>query len=267
MFSVLLSVYYKEKAEYLKEALESVLNQTRKPDEIVIVEDGPLTEELYGMLDSIEKENKCVKRVRLEKNMGLGYALNIGLENCTHDLVARMDTDDIAYESRFGKQVEFMENNPDIDACSSWVDEFEGSRENVISVKKLPETPEEVLKYARNRCPLNHPAVVYRKHAVVEAGGYKGFPEDYSLWVRMLMRGARFYNFQESLLYFRFSPEVIKRRGGWKYAANDLKMQMEFYRIGFFGMGTLMYNSMMRIMVRLFPNRLRLFIYKTLLRK
>lgn len=266
MFSVLLSIYHKEKAEFLNEALNSIVCQTLKPDEIIIVEDGPLTDELNKVLDKFESENKCIRRVPLKVNMGLGKALNEGFKYCSNDLVARMDTDDIAFPDRFEKQVKFMNEHPEIDACSSWIDEFVGKKENIISVKKLPETHEEIIKFAKHRCPLNHPAVIYRKKAVIDAGGYEGFPEDYMLWVRMLMNGSKFHNLQESLLYFRFSPEVIKRRGGWKYAKNDFKTQLTFYRTGFIGLGTFIYNVSVRIMVRLIPNSFRIRIYK-LLRK
>lgn len=267
MFSVLLSVYHKEKAEFLDEALNSIVCQTLKPDEIIIVEDGPLTNELNNVLDKFETENKCVKRVPLKVNSGLGKALNEGLKHCSNDLVARMDTDDIAFPDRFEKQVEFMDRHSEIDACSSWVDEFVMEKGNVTSVKKLPETHKEIIKYAKHRCPLNHPAVVYRKKAVLDVGGYTGFPEDYMLWVRMLMNGSKFHNLQESLLYFRFSPEVIKRRGGWKYAKDELKTQMQFYKMGFIGCTTLLYNISIRITVRLIPNFVREIIYKKGLRE
>ena len=266
MFSVLLSIYNKEKAEFLIEALNSIITQTLKPDEIVIVEDGPLNDELYKVLNKFEAENKCVRRVPLKVNMGLGRALNEGLKYCSNDLVARMDTDDIAFPDRFEKQVRFMNEHQEIDACSSWIHEFVGEKGNIISLKKLPETHEEIIKFAKHRCPLNHPTVIYRKKAVLDVGGYMGFPEDYMLWVRMLMNGSKFHNLQECLLYFRFSPEVIKRRGGWKYAKNDFKTQLTFYRIGFIGMKTFIYNVSVRIIVRLIPNSLRIRVYK-LLRK
>lgn len=267
MFSVLLSVYYKENKSFLKEALDSIANQTLKPDEIIIVEDGPLTRDLYDILDEYEAKSECIKRVPLKQNMGLGKALNEGLRHCSHDLVARMDTDDIACPNRFEKQTKFMNDHPEIDACSSWIDEFIDSTSNIVSIKKLPETNEEIVKYAKHRCPLNHPAVMYRKSAVMAAGGYSGFPEDYCLWVKMIMNGSKMYNLQESLLFFRYSPDMIKRRGGWKYAKDDFKSQIQFYKMGFIGAATLIYNVAVRVSVRMIPNNMRYFIYKKLLRK
>lgn len=267
MFSVLLSVYIKEKPEYLNLSLESIFAQTINICEVIIVEDGVLTEELYNVLDKFEKKYNSIKRVKLKENRGLGNALNEGLKYCSYDLVARMDTDDIAYPDRLEKQYHLMEEHPEIDACSGWIDEFINTTENIISIKKLPKTHDELLKYAKHRCPLNHPAVMFRKKTVIAAGGYYGFPEDYNLWVRMLMNGARFYNLQESLLYFRFSPEMIKRRGGWKYVKDDFKSQLQFYRIGFIGIGDFIYNIAIRLTVRIVPNSLRRLIYKRFLRE
>lgn len=267
MFSTILSVYIKENPKYLIQSLDSIINQTLVPNEIVIVEDGALNKDLYNVLDIYEQKYNFIKRIPLKNNLGLGKALNEGLKHCSYELVARMDTDDIAYPTRFEKQVVFMNKHPEIDACSSWIDEFIDSTDNIISTKKLPETNEEIIKFAKTRCPLNHPAVIYRKTAVMSAGGYSGFPEDYCLWIKMIMNGCKMYNFQESLLYFRYSPDMIKRRGGWKYAKDDFKSQIQFHKMGFIGIGTLVYNIAIRMTVRLVPNNLRNFIYKELLRK
>lgn len=266
MFSILLSVYIKEKPEYLKCSLDSIFSQTIKNYEVIIVEDGPLTDELYNILNEYENKYNCIKRIPLKNNMGLGNALNEGLKHCSYELVARMDTDDIASPNRFEKQINFMTEHPDIDACSSWIDEFIDSTDNVVSTKKIPETNEEIVKYAKHRSPLNHPAVVYRKKAVKAVGGYSGFPEDYCLWVKMIMNGSKMYNFQESLLYFRYSPEMIKRRGGWKYAIDDYKLQLQFLKMGFIGIGTFIYNVAIRITVRIIPDNIRHMIYSKFLR-
>lgn len=267
MFSVLLSVYIKEKPEYLRYSLRSIFSQTIDINEVIIVEDGLLTKELYDIIEEYETKFKVIVRVPLKNNMGLGKALNEGLKHCSYELVARMDTDDIAYPTRFEKQVKYMTEHPEIDACSSWIDEFIDSTDNIISTKKLPETNEEIIDYAKHRSPLNHPAVIFRKSAVMAVGGYSGFPEDYCLWVKMIMNGSKMYNLQESLLYFRYSTEMIKRRGGWKYAKDDFKSQMQFHKMGFIGVGTFVYNITIRLIIRLIPNSFRNLIYKKLLRK
>lgn len=265
-FSVLLSLYYKESPKSLNESLCSILNQTLPANEIVIIKDGPLTEELEQVLDIYSKQNKNVKIVPLPQNQGLGKALNEGIKHCSHNLVARMDTDDIAKPERFAKQIKIFQDNPDIDVCSSWIEEFEDTTENILAIKKLPEHHIDIEKYAKHRCPINHPAVMYKKESVLKVGGYTGFPEDYCLWIKLLMNGAKFYNIQESLLYFRFSSEVIKRRGGWDYAKADVKSQLSFYKMGFISMVTLIYNILIRVSVRLIPNSLRSYTYRKLLR-
>ena len=266
-FSVLLSVYYKESPIYLSQALYSVIKQSIPPTEIILVEDGKLPKTLEKVITQFKKKTSTIKIVQLPYNQGLGKALNEGLKHCTYDIVARMDTDDIAKLDRFEKQIKIFEKYPDIDICSAWIEEFENDTNNILSIKKLPERHQEILKYAKHRCPINHPVVMYKKQAVLKAGGYDGFPEDYRLWIKMLMNGAKFYNIQESLLYFRFSKNMIRRRGGWKYAIADIKSQIDFYKLGLFGISTLIYNILVRITVRLTPNYIRSLIYQKLLRK
>lgn len=262
-----MSVYAKERPEYLREALDSVFAQTRPADEVVVVEDGPLTPELYAVLEAESAAHRELRRAPLAENHGLGYALNHGLTVCTHDLVARMDSDDISHPDRFARQTAYMEAHPETDICSSWIDEFEGQPSNVVSQRRVPETHEEILRYAKGRCPVNHPAVVYRRGAVQRCGGYYGFPEDLYLWVRMLMGGCRFHNLQESLLHFRFSRAVYARRGGWSYAVSELKAHWLFYRIGWLTAPEFARVASIRFAVRVVPVGVRSWVYKKLLRK
>lgn len=266
-FSVLLSVYIKENPQYLSQALDSIINQSVQASEIIIVKDGPLTKELDDIINQYNKNYQFIRIVALPNNLGLGKALNEGIKHCHYELIARMDTDDISKPNRFEKQLEIFKLHPETDICSAWLEEFEENTNNILSIKKLPETHSEIVRYAKHRCPINHPVVMYKKEAVLKVGGYEGFPEDYRLWIKMLMNGSKFYNIQESLLYFRFSKDMIKRRGGWKYAINDIKSQLSFYKMGFLSLEILLYNIIIRITVRLVPNFLRTFIYKKCLRK
>lgn len=267
MFSVLLSIYYKERCDFLKQSLDSILSQTLLPSEIILVKDGPLTKELDTMIEGYQQEWPILKVIILPQNQGLGNALNEGLKHCNNELVARMDTDDIAKPNRFQKQLAVFREHPEIDICSSWIEEFEETTEHILAIKKIPETHEEIVRYAKHRSPINHPAVMYKKSAVLNVGGYTGFPEDYCLWIKMIQNGATFYNIQESLLWFRFSRDVIKRRGGLKYAISDIHSQMGFYKMHFIGPFTLLYNIIVRVGVRLIPNQLRTLVYKFALRK
>ncbi len=267
-FSVLLSLYHKESPLFLFKSLCSIFSQTLLPDEVVLVEDGPLTPELYEVVEEFVHEHPEMKRVVLEKNKGLGEALNEGLKHCSHDLVARMDTDDITKPERFEKQVKIFQKHPEVDVVGSWIDEFEGDISHVVSVRRLPECHEDILSFAKKRNPINHPVVMFRKGAVFAAGGYQHFPlfEDYYLWVRMLMNGAKFYNIQESLLYFRSSPDMFKRRGGLKYVGTEVRFQNFLLRSHFISFPRYVQNVIIRVMTRIMPNRWRTFLYRKKLR-
>ncbi|MBR1775009.1 MAG: glycosyltransferase [Bacteroidales bacterium] len=267
-FSVLMSVYYKEQSGFLCQALNSVFNQTLRTDEVVLVKDGPLTKELDDAIEKYQEQYPELKVIKLAKNGGLGKALNEGLKHCSFDIVARMDTDDISKPDRFEKQIKFLEQHPEIDVVSSWIDEFENNINNVKSTKKLPEKHTDIYKFGKKKCPVNHPTVVFRKHAVENVGSYLHFPlfEDYYLWVRLLQNGAKFYNIQESLLYFRLSPNMFKRRGGIKYGLDEIRLQNKFFSMGFINLPTYIYNVIIRFTTRIIPNKLRECIYLKLLR-
>lgn len=267
--SVLLSLYHKESPTTLCQSLESVFTQSLQPNEVILVKDGPLTPELDGVLDEFLAKYPMLKIIPLPKNQGLGKALNEGLKHCSHELVARMDTDDIAKPNRFERQIQVFEEHPEIDVVGSWIDEFEGEPTNIISTRRLPENHEEILRYAQKRNPMNHPVVMFKKSAVVNAGGYQHFPffEDYYLWVRMALNSAKFYNIQESLLYFRFSPDMFKRRGGFSYACTEAKFQWHIHQLGFIGLFKTVFNITIRFGARIIPNSFRSWIYKNILRK
>lgn len=268
-FSVLLSLYYKENPIFLRESLHSVFGQTLQPDEVILVEDGPLTPALYEVVEEFAGRYSTIKRIVLEKNRGLGNALSEGLKHCSCDLVARMDTDDICKPERFARQLAFIESHPEISVVGAWIDEFQETISNVTSTRKLPQNPQEIRLFGKKRNPMNHPVTMFRKQAVEAAGGYLPFPlfEDYYLWVRMMLNGSKMYNIPESLLYFRFSPEMCKRRGGWKYAYVEMRFQRQLQKLGYIGILMMMTNICIRLVTRLVPNSLRGWIYKKFLRK
>lgn len=267
-FSVLMSLYSKEHPDYLRESLESVFSQTLPPDEVVLVEDGPITEQLREVVEEFRSRFPQLKSVKLPQNGGLGKALNEGLHHCSNELVVRMDTDDVCFPERFERQVGFMNANPQVDISSAWIEEFQDSLDNVKSVRKVPVTHEEVGRYIGSRSPLNHPAVIFRTTAVEKAGGYQHFPlfEDWFLWARMFVNGANFANIPEPLLHFRISPDMFRRRGGWKYAKNSARFQWELHRLGIISALTAVKSTIIRGTVYLLPNRLRSLIYSRFLR-
>jgi len=268
-FSVLMSVYAKEQPKWLRLAAESVFSQTLKPAEVVLVEDGTLTEELETAVQELETEHTELKVIRRKENQGLGYALNEGLKNCSHELVARMDTDDICKPWRFERQVDFMERNPDVAVLGAWIDEFTENINNIKSIRKTPQENAEIYEFGKRRNPINHPVVMFRKSAVEDSGGYLPIPlfEDYYLWARMLVHGYKFHNIQESLLYFRCSPDMYKRRGGIKYALVEIKFQRILQEIGYVSCARACKNICIRFATRIMPNSLRAWIYETFARK
>ncbi len=269
MFSVLLSVYYNECPYFLRQSIDSLFYQSLQPAEVVLVKDGDLTPELDNVITECTAKYMHLRVVSLRQNQGLGKALNEGLKHCSYDLVARMDTDDIAKPDRFEKQIRAFQEHPELDVVGAWIDEFEGDTSNIVSTRKLPASHDDIFRYAKSRCPVNHPAVMFKKQSVWNAGGYQHFPlfEDYYLWVRMLMNGANFYNIQESLLFFRCSSNMYKRRGGWKYAIDECNFQNKMRQMGFISLQECAKNISIRFTIRILPNFLRTIIYKKVLRK
>jgi len=262
-FSVLLSIYKKEKPEFLRASLESVFEQTRHPDEVVLIEDGPLTPELYDVILSFSERFPSMRIIAFENNRGLGNALRDGVNYCSYELIARMDTDDISKPTRFEKQLEVFRNNPETDVCGAWVDEFEGAPENVVCVRKLPEMHNELFMFGKKRNPVNHPVCMFRKSAVVNAGNYIEIPlfEDYYLWARMMKDGYHFYCIQESLLLFRRSPDMIRRRGGLAYAKVEARFQKVLHELKYISFCRMISNILIRFIIRIIPVTLRSWLY------
>lgn len=267
-FSVLLSVYRKENPEYLKQSIDSIFTQTVPPTEIVMVEDGPLTDELYKVLDGYKKDPRW-KAVPLPENVGLGKALNAGLEACSYELVARMDTDDIAKPERFEKQLAAFAADPELSLCGTQAAEFRDTPENVTAHKKVPLTDKEIRQYARKRNPFNHPTVMYKKSEVLRAGSYQHamWFEDYYLWARMLAQGSKTRNLPEELLWFRAGEDLFGRRGGFKYVKSAVSVKRKIWKLGVSGFGDFLVSAGGQVVVGLMPNGLRRRFYQKFLRK
>lgn len=267
-FSVLLSVYKNEKPNHLIECFKSIYdNQELKPDEIVLVQDGPLTDELYEVIKNLKNQlNGILKLVSIEKNVRLGNALRIGIEKCSNEIIARMDTDDIAYPNRFKKQIKYLEENPKIDVLGSYMNEFIDDITNVVAIKTAP--LEKFKNYMKLRDPVNHPSVVFKKSKVIEAGNYIEilYNEDSYLWGRMLANECRFANIAEPLIYFRVNDDTYKRRGGFKYVKAEIQLQKEFLKLGIINKFEFLRNITLKNIVRIIPNELRKKIYLKLLR-
>lgn len=269
-YSVLMSVYHKEKPEYLKQAIESIQLQTLTTDDFVLVCDGLLNPELDTVIARKQQEmGEALNVVRLAKNGGLGNALNEGIKHCKNELVARMDSDDIAYLDRCEKQIAVFNAHPEVSVCSGVVEEFTTVPEVVDTRRVPPETNAEIVEFAKKRNPFNHPCVMYKKSAVEAAGSYQDFYllEDYYLWLRMLMAGYRGYNIQEPLLHMRAGSDMYLRRAGWKYAKTQAKLFKYMKNSGFIGSGQYVKSCVIRSGSALAPNWLRKFMFEKVLRK
>lgn len=269
-YSVLMSVYYKEKPEYLKQAIESIQAQTLSTNDFVLVCDGPLNEPLDSVIAAKQQEmGESLNVVRLAKNGGLGNSLNEGIKNCKNELVARMDSDDIAYPNRCEKQIAVFNTHPEVSICSGIVEEFT-INPNIVDTKRVPpETNAEIVEFAKKRNPFNHPCVMYKKSAVEEVDSYQDFYllEDYYLWLRMLMAGYQGYNIQEPLLHMRAGSDMYLRRAGWKYAKTQAKLFRFMRDSGFIGEVQYLKSCLVRSGSALAPNWLRKFMFENVLRK
>lgn len=268
-YSVLMSVYYKEKPEYLRQAMESIQAQTFSTNDFVLVCDGPLNSELDAEIAAKKQEmGITLNVVRLAKNTGLGNALNEGIKHCKNELVARMDSDDIAYPDRCEKQIAVFNSRQEVSICSGIVEEFTIDPKIVDTRRVLPETNMEIIEFAKKRNPFNHPCVMYKKSAVEAAGSYQDFYllEDYYLWLRMLMNGCQGYNIQEALIHMRAGADMYLRRAGWRYA----KAQKDLFRFmlenKFIGRGQYIGSCVIRSGSSLAPNWLRKFMFERILR-
>lgn len=269
-FSVLISVYKKEKPEYLKTALQSIINQTLKPNEIVIVKDGLLTQELDDCIKKYEnKYSELIKIVAFKENRGLGLALRDGVTACKYDYIARMDSDDIAMPERFAKQFHYLKQHQETALLGTWITEFSKDENKPDTLTELPCTHTEILKYAKRRNPFRHMTMVLKKEAVIKAGNYRDFLwfEDYDLWVRMLQKGYIAVNIPEYLVNVRADEEMFARRGGWQYLKQDYKFQSFLLKIGFISLLKFFINVSIRTTIRLIPNKMRNLFYSLFLRK
>lgn len=269
-YSVLMSVYYKEKPEYLRLAIESIQMQTLPTDDFVIVCDGPLNSELDKVIVDKQREMKNILNVvRLKQNAGLGNALNEGIRHCKNELVARMDSDDISYSNRCEKQMEVFNTHSEISVCSGIVEEFVISPDIVETRRIPPETQEEIREFAKTRNPFNHPCVMYKKSAVEAVGSYQDFYllEDYYLWIRMIIAGYQGYNLQEPLLHMRAGSDMYMRRSGWEYVKTQVKLFKYMLDKKFINRCQCICNCLIRTESSLAPNWLRKFIFEKVLRK
>lgn len=269
-YSCLMSVYKEEKPSFLDLSLQSMESQTVPPSEYILMLDGPIGNELQAIIDHHQqKMGHILHTIQLERNLGLHGSLRIGVEQCSYEWIARMDTDDYSDPHRIEHQKNFLTNHPNYDVIGTLCTEFIESPSHPICLVQLPETDTEIRKFAKLRNPCRHPSILFRKSAVLEAGNYQNYPyfEDYDLFVRMLMRGSKFYNIQEPLVSMRVNEDFYSRRGGWPYTKDMVGFRWHLHKLGFLSTSQALKGIILHSIVCLVPNGLREWAYKKLLRK
>ncbi len=263
-FSLLMSVYGGDQPAFLEAAFRSVVQeQTRPPDDVVLVQDGPVPEPLVATINRlIETSPAPTTLLALADNVGLGLALDKGLAACAHDIVARMDADDIALPQRFSVQVPIIERG--VDLVGSSLLEFDMSPDDVVGRRVPPIEPAEIVRYSRFHQPFNHPTVVYRRSVVQAAGGYRhlALMEDYLLFAKMIGQGARVANVAEPLVLYRVGAGAYARRGGVAMAKTEWRLQRELRDLGFTTRAQFARNVAVRGGYRLVPERIRRTAYR-----
>lgn len=265
--SVLMSVYINDDAEYFSRAIQSIwMDQDLKPDEIILIIDGPIKDNLKAKIDFWKNFiGDKFKIVTQNINKGLASSLNIGINLCSGEFVARMDADDISFPDRFKKQLEFLKNH-DIDILGGQIVEFGRDIDDIISIRKVPTSHDDIVKFMKYRSPFSHPTIIFRRNIFVELEGYDPniFPEDYDFYVRAYLKGLKLANLDDNLLWFRLGEDAnkaIKRRWGTDYAKNELKLYQKFLNIGFYNFTTFLKVIFIKIPIRLIPFRFFKFLY------
>ncbi len=263
-FSVAMCVYGGDNAEHLKHALDSILNQTVPPGEIVLVIDGPIPDDMNAVV-SMYETNPVFNIVRLEENQGHGIARSTSLQYCTNEIVALMDADDISVPERFEKQLEFLSNDDELAIVGGNIAEFIDDMDNVVVCRTVPCEDKDIKDYMKKRCPMNQMTVMFRKEAVESVGGYIDWycEEDYYLWLRMSLADMKFANIPEVLVNVRVGKEMYRRRGGIKYFKSEARLQKYMLKNGIINFPTYISNVGKRLIVQvLLPNRVRSWVFQ-----
>ena len=268
-FSVLMSVYAKDNPVWVAQALDSVLANTVRPAEVAVAVDGPVPAELHKVLEEYAQKHPTIKLIPLEKNSGLGMALQKGLEQCSYELVARMDADDISLPDRFEKQLTRFVQEPNLVVLGGAIEEVDANTLQPVAIRRVPCTDAECKKFLKMRNSFNHMTVMFKKNPIVSVGSYQPFHlmEDYYLWARCATKGYVFGNLPDIVLRARVNAEMYGRRGGWKYFKSNLALQNELLQYGMISLPRYCFNTVVRFTVQvLMPNQLRAKFYKRILR-
>lgn len=269
-FSVSICVYNGDNAEHFDTAMKSIFNQTLLPDEVVLVVDGPVNDKIESVISKYENEFDSLRVVRSERNVGHGNARRLGLENCSNELVALMDADDVCAKDRFELQINAFGKNPQISIVGGQITEFVDYEKNIVGKRTVPVEDGQIKEYMKKRCPLNQVTVMFKKSDIEKVGGYIDWycEEDYYLWIRMALADMKFYNLPDVLVNVRVGNEMYQRRGGMKYFRSEAGIQKLMLSKGLISVPRYLLNVGQRLVLQvLMPNKLRGFIFKMFARE
>ncbi|MDM8276949.1 glycosyltransferase [Lactobacillus gallinarum] len=267
-FSVLMSVYEKENAAYFSAALNSIEAQTVPPTEIILVEDGPLGIDLSRIIKKYKEIwGSRLKVIKISKNGGLGSALKLGTKYVTTNWIARMDTDDICVPDRFEIQLKEINRHPDYAIIGGQIDEFVNETNNIVGNRIVPLEEKDIYKFIKYRNPFNHPTVMINKKKLLEVGGYQPTDrlEDYNLWVQFVKNNYHVENLNKVLVHMRVNSGIYKRRGGFKYLMNYVRMKNKWRRQGIGDYKTVLFSDMLMTMNVAVPQGVRKVLYRKIL--
>lgn len=271
-FSVCTSIYKNDNPKFVKMAIDSmIVNQSVKPSEIIVVQDGPVSSDLSELISTYDKNYPGLFRIIcFEVNHGLGNALRVGVENAKYELVARMDSDDICLPDRFEKQLEYFKLHPECDIVGGQITEFINIPENIIGRREVPLENNAIYDYMKMRCALNHVTVMFKKSAVLKAGNYQDWfwNEDYFLWVRMMKEKSVFANIPDVLVNVRSGAGQYARRGGKKYFDSEIGIKKLMLNEGLISKKQFVINYIERFIIQLLlPNSIRGWVFRTFARE
>lgn len=268
-FSVLIPVCNKEKKEYLEEAIKSIVFQTEKPNQIVIVKDGKLSKKLNEIIEIYKKQYpEMIDILELNKQSSLGMVLNEGIKKCKNSYIVRMDSDDIAKKDRFEKQISYLRKHPNVDVLGGYIEEYEENMEKATSLRKVPLEQKEIYKKIVKQSPFNHSTVMFKRNSVLEVGGYRDcLLEDYDLWIRMRLKNMKMANLPDILVDYRTSRDMYKRRTGLKYLKGVIKIEKLLLKNKLINRFQYYKNILERAVLAFIPAKIKMFLYPKVIRK
>lgn len=269
-FSVLMTVYKNDNEINFANAINSIWDQSLRPNQIVLVVDGPVSNKIIDVIKKWKDELKEIFSVTfLSENSGLAHALNVGLKECKYDYVARMDSDDLAFPDRFEIQMTYLKDNPDVAMVGGMYNIYDSKMNKIIDTRILPESFEEIKEFSQKRTPINHPTIIFKKEIAMNLGGYPeeiGRFEDWGFALKFINNNYIIINLNKFLVKFRGGDSLLSRRGGFSYMIEEIKALNEMKKLNLLTFNQILKNLIVRVPIRLIPTGLREQIYK-LIRK